>query len=353
MQTDVREQITFDFGADLYVKDRASPSSLATNVTGDLMQGMAAIRDVEMNYDGSTVIFAMRGPVDLGLNLDDEDQPTWNIWEYNFETAALRRIIVGDVTAEGGHDVAPHYLSDGRIIFSSTRQRRSNAILVDEGKPQFQAQDEDVNEAAFLLHVMDSDGTNIQQVSFNQSHDLDPTVLASGKVVFSRWDHAGPNNAVNLYRMNPDGSELELLYGRNSHDTGTNGEIIQFTQPRELEDGRIMSLVRPFTDTNGGGDIIVIDTPTYLENTQPTKDNPGMAGPAQAQATVVNVNTARRSISRRTLQLGLPDSGWHRPLVGQLEPVSADGYRGSDRAAAVAGRILSLYRREPDQSAVR
>ncbi len=297
VQTDVREQITFDFGADLYVKDRASPSSLATNVTGELMQGMAAIRDVEMNYDGSTVIFAMRGPVDLGLNLDDEDQPTWNIWEYNFETGALSRVILGDVTAEGGHDIAPHYLSDGRIIFSSTRQRRSNAILVDEGKPQFQAQDEDVNEAAFLLHIMDADGTNIQQVSFNQSHDLDPTVLSSGKVVFSRWDHAGPNDAVNLYRMNPDGSELELLYGRNSHDTGTNGEIIQFTQPRELEDGRIMSLVRPFTDTNGGGDIIVIDTPTYLENTQPTKDNPGMTGPAQAQATVVNVNTAPGEVS--------------------------------------------------------
>ena len=28
-QTDLRELITFDFGADLYVKDRASPSSIA------------------------------------------------------------------------------------------------------------------------------------------------------------------------------------------------------------------------------------------------------------------------------------------------------------------------------------
>ena len=46
IQTDVREQITFDFGADLYVKDRASPSSLARNVTGELMQGLAAVRDV-------------------------------------------------------------------------------------------------------------------------------------------------------------------------------------------------------------------------------------------------------------------------------------------------------------------
>ena len=297
IQTDVREQITFDFGADLFVKDRASPSSPAINVTGDLMQGMAAIRDVEISYDGTTVIFAMRGPVDLGLDLDDEGQPTWNIWEYNLETAILRRVVPGDVTAEGGHDVAPAYLSDGRIIFASTRQRRSNAILVDEGKPQFQAQDEDVNEAAFVLHIMNADGTNIQQVSFNQSHDLDPTVMSDGKIVFSRWDHAGPNNGVNLYRMNPDGSELELYYGQNSHDTGSNGEIIQFTQPRELEDGRIMSLVRPFSDTNGGGDLITIDTPVYLENTQPTKDNPGMTGPAQARATILDINTAPNEVS--------------------------------------------------------
>ena len=297
VQSDVREQITFDFGADLFVKDRASPSSPAINVTGAMMQGLAAIRDVEMAFDGSTVIFAMRGPVDLNLALDDENQPTWNIWEYTFATGGLRRVIVGDVTAEGGHDVAPHYLPDGRIIYSSTRQRRSKAVLVDELKPQFAAQDEDVDEDAFLLHVMDADGTNIQQVSFNQSHDMDPTVLSSGQIVFSRWDHAGGNNAVNLYRMNPDGSQLELLYGRNSHDTGTNGQIIQFTQPRELEDGQIMALIRPFTGSNGGGDIVMIDTPTYLENTQPTKDNPGMAGPAQQRATVVNVTTVPGEVS--------------------------------------------------------
>jgi hydrazine synthase alpha subunit-like protein/WD40 repeat protein len=297
VQADVRELISFNFGADLYVKDRASPSSPAINVTGDLMQGLAAVRDLEIAYDGSAVIFAMRGPVDLNLALDDDGQPTWNIWEYSFATNLLRRVIVGDVTAETGHDIAPAYLPDGRIIFTSTRQRRSNAILIDELKPQFQAQDEDLNEPAFLIHVMDPDGSNMQQISFNQSHDMDPSVLSNGQIVFSRWDHAGRNNAVNLYRMNPDGSQLELLYGQNSHDTGTNGEIIQFTMPRELEDGRMMSIVRPFTNTNGGGDIITIDTPVYLENTQPTRDNAGMVGPAQVRATVVNVTTAPGEVS--------------------------------------------------------
>ena len=56
----------------------------------------------------------------------------------------------------------------------------------------------------------------------------------------NRLQPLGPqpvNDAVNLYRMNPDGSHQELLYGQQSHDTGTNGETIQFMQPRQVEDG--------------------------------------------------------------------------------------------------------------------
>ena len=290
-QDDLREQITFDFAADLFFRDRASPSAEAVNITGDLTQGLAAVRDVEIAVDGSALVFAMRFPFDP--NLDEEDLPTWNIWKYRFEGGVLERVIAFDLTAEIGHDIMPKYLPDGRIMFSSTRQTQSQAVLLDEGgKPGFPALDEDQNEFAFNIHRMNDDGTGIQQVSYNQSHDLDPSVLANGQVVFSRWDHAGPNDAINLYRMNPDGSDLEMLYGQQSHATGAIGDIVQFMQPRELEDGRIMSLLRPFTGTEGGGAIIAIDTPQYLEITQPTAANIGiLTGPAQEDATVNDVST--------------------------------------------------------------
>src|SRR5690606_40171787 len=112
------------------------------------------------------------------------------------------------------------------------------------------------------------------------------------------WDAAGQNDSVNLYRMNPDGSGLELLYGRNSHATGTNGATVQFLAPRELEDGRILALVRPYQGTQGGGDIVMIDTPVYVENTQPNRDNPGLSGPAQVPGTVNEVSTAPATPSR-------------------------------------------------------
>lgn len=287
--TDLRDVQRFNVGTDLYLLDRASPSAVERNITFDETLGTGDVMGVEISVDGTKVLFAMRGPFDPNLN--DEDQPSWNIWEYDIPTANLRRIIASDITAEAGHDISPHYLPDGRIIFSSTRQRQAKAILLDEGKPQFDALDENRSEPAFVLHVMDENGDDLRQVSFNQSHDLDPTMLDDGRVLFSRWDRAGNTNGIHLYTMHPDGSELELLYGAESHQTGTNGDQVQFVGARETIDGDIMAIARAFDHDELGGDIVVIDTATYVENTQPVAASAGLPGPAQVSATPNQVRT--------------------------------------------------------------
>ncbi len=289
-EADARVMRAFNVDADLFLRDRASPSvperNVTQRITGDTE--LWDVKDVEGSYDGKLILFAMRGPIDV--NAQEEDLPTWGIWEYNRDTDVLRRVIASDILAAEGHDVSPHYLPDGRIVFSSTRQRTSRAVLLDESKPQFAALDEDRREPAFVLHVMNADGTNIHQISFNQSHDRDPAVLPNGQIVFSRWDHAPGNNGIALYRANPDGTGLELYYGANSHATGTNGTIVEFLQPRAQMDGRIMSILRPFAGTGFGGDIISIDAESYVENTQPTLPNRGvLAGPAQVRAVANDV----------------------------------------------------------------
>ena len=290
-QQDLRLQITFDVGANLFFRQRASVSANEVNITEREIGDMGDVRDVEISHDGSKLLFSMRGPFDP--NLDEDEQPTWNLWEYEFDTDLLRRVMPSDLTAEDGHDIMPKYLPDGRIVFASSRQLRTKALLLDESKPAFSGLDEDGNEFAFNLHVIASDGTGLEQVTFNQSHDLDPAILDNGQVVFSRWDNAGANNAINLYRMNPDGSNLELLYGKQSHFTGTNGAEVQFMQPRQTEDGRVMAVIRPFTNTEGGGELVSIDTAQYVENTQPTAPNIGILnGPAQEDATINDVSTA-------------------------------------------------------------
>lgn len=299
---DARNLRRFDIGANLYVRDRAAPAAAERNVTGELTQGLYDIRDLDSSWDGERVIFAMRGPFIEGA--DEEDQPKWAIWEYELASDTLRRVIVSDVTAALGHDIAPHYLPDGRIVFSSTRQRQTGAILVDEGKPQYPGLDEDRDEPAFVLHVMDADGGDIHQISFNQSHDLDPAVAANGQIVFTRWDNAGGVNEMSLYRANPDGTGLELLYGANSHQTGTAGATVEFLQPRPLDDGRLLALLRPFTASLAGGNLILIDTPQYVDDTQPLAADIGvLTGPAQSAASV-NSATTDGSISPNGLFAG-------------------------------------------------
>ena len=290
MQLDARRLLDFREGGDLYVRERSSPSAAEINVTGEITGGLGDVRDVEPSYDGTKVVFAMRMPLIEGA--DEEDQPTWNVWEYDVPSRTLRRVIPSDIIAEEGHDFAPHYLPDGRIVFTSTRQRQSRAILLDESKPQFAAQDEDREEPAFLLHVMDADGSDIHQISFNQSHDLDPDVLDDGRVVFSRWDNAGPQSEISLYAMRPDGSDLQLLYGAQSHMTGTDGTEVQFLDPRPMANGDLLVRAQPFTAVDFGGQLLEIDVADYVEDTQPNLANTGvLSGPAQKPATPNDVVT--------------------------------------------------------------
>jgi hypothetical protein len=277
-------------GAALFKRDRASPSAAETNITERVTgEDLYDIKDLNVSYDGTKLVFAMRGP--LQENMDEEDPPTWGIWEYDIPTDTLRRVIESDIVATEGNDVAPAYLPDGRIVFSSTRQRQSKAILLDESKPQFEAQNENRNESAFVLHVMNADGSGIKQISFNQSSDLAPSVLSSGRVLFSRWDHAPGKDGIHLYTSNPDGSDLQLYYGANSHNTGTNNQPIDFVNVREMQSGSVLALIRERSDVDFGGDLVIIDANTYVENTQPTLANAGMSGPAQTRATPNDIRT--------------------------------------------------------------
>ncbi len=109
IQPDARELLDVEFGADLFLRDRASPSAPERNITGALTAGFGDVRDVSISAAGQKLIFAMRFPIDPNLN--DDDQPTWNIWEYEIPTDTLRRIIPSDITAEAGYDLAPGLLA--------------------------------------------------------------------------------------------------------------------------------------------------------------------------------------------------------------------------------------------------
>jgi hypothetical protein len=298
---DLRIPNDFLPGAQLFIKARASVSAIEINISDRAFftetEILAAtdtaplagydVKDLSVSYDGNRLLFAMRAPEIE--DVDDDEQPSWNIWEYDLTADSLSRIIASDLGAEFGQDTSPTYLPDARIVFSSTRQQANQALLLDEGKPQYQALDENRVQIASVLHVMDADGSNIQQISFNQSHDLNPVVLSSGKIIFSRWDNVANNNSINIYQMNADGSGLEIVYGRHSHNSELTDDTLQFTQLTEQPNGELLAAIRPFVSNSWGGEYVNIDISNYIDNTMPVASQSGLNGPAQESALFDNI----------------------------------------------------------------
>jgi len=302
-QQDLREPLFFVEGGDVFIRSNSTVTAREINITAGITQGQGDVKDLQSSFDGTRLIFSLRL---FDPNPNDDDTPSWNIYQYDLAEQTLSCILDADpatpvcdgLNAEQGDDIAPAYLPDGRIVFSSNRQRLSGEMLTNEGRPRFRALDEDEDTMAMVLHVMNADGSDLTQISFNQSHDLNPQVLTHsypGEIMFTRWDHAGANNAMHLYKINPDGTDLQLLYGAHSHNTGanragSNTSTIQFSRPQEMQDGRLMVIARPFSNTFGGGDIVIIDVENYVNNDQPVTFMAGIPGRAQSSATINNIS---------------------------------------------------------------
>lgn len=308
---DVFEPAAFNPGAKLILKERATALATPVDISSaafpledypvaDFPDGpLYDVKDLSVHPGGQRLIFAMRAPEIE--DADEEDQPTWNIWEYQLETKVLRRIISADIVAEAGQDVSPRYLPDGRILFASTRQTRSKAILLDDGKPQYAAGIEgDRNEPAFVLHTMKDDGTDIQQITYNQSHDIQPGLLPDGRIFYSRWDRSGNNN-LSFYTVNPDGTNSQIYYGYNSLNQESDDD--SQSTPRlfnlnPMPDGRIAAILKP-SGALLGGDMVVIDGAGFSENDRlvPGGKAIGAAGQERISILPVNIREGEAEIS--------------------------------------------------------
>jgi len=279
-----RNPAQFNPGAQLIVKNNAFTDAPSTILTTDLFtteEGLAQaidIRDLSVSPDGQSFLVSIRAPEIE--DVDDNEQPKWNIWRYLLADKSFHPIIVSDVIAEQGDDLMASFLPDGRIIFASTRQRLSRAILLDEGKPQYTALNESGQESAFNIHVMQADGTDIKQISFNMSHDFYPLVLQDGRILYSRWDTMGGNNKINLYRMNPDGTDNQLVYGWHSHQLllDDENENIEYIKPQQLPNGEILLLLA------SGDEELYQKRPVLINIAQYTDEQQTLASETQVES---------------------------------------------------------------------
>ncbi|MCC6247551.1 MAG: hypothetical protein IT499_07315 [Rubrivivax sp.] len=273
-------------GGDLMLREKSSPSAQEHNLTARFTLGRGDASDPEVSYDGKKVVFAMRCPADNAATIDDGSGTSvpactgrWNIWEYDMTGTGLaggkfRRL----TSSASDDDVDPAYLPAGRgFVFSSDRQTKSrqNQAL---GRA-YKALDEYEREEVLNLHTMDANGGDIQQITFNQSHDRNAVVRANGDIMFSRWEHAADHNRFAIFRSKPDGTDLFVLYGALSPGNS-------FLHPRETDPngrfkGFLTSSLMSLSGTQEGGSLQFIDAANYSEYGTPANTGVPVQGGQQ------------------------------------------------------------------------
>lgn len=150
-------------------------------------------RDLDVSYDGTRIVFAMR----------QNAQDSYHIFEMNRDGSGLRQL----TRASPDTDLDPAYLPDGQIVFGSTRDIKYCGC-----NRHVQAN----------LFVMNADGSNIRQISRNTLFDSRPSVTPDGRILYDRWEYVdrayGPS--FGLWTVNPDGTQHALYYGNNAWSPG-------------------------------------------------------------------------------------------------------------------------------------
>lgn len=65
------------------------------------------------------------------------------------------------------------------------------------------------------IHRCDADGGNVEMLSCNIEHDNTPSVLPNGQILYMRWEYVDRSQVEfhHLWTMNPDGTNQEIYYG--------------------------------------------------------------------------------------------------------------------------------------------
>lgn len=181
-----------------------------------------------LSYDARKVLFAWcRHYPHLAAEankLDKSNVPDdafFHLFEMNLDGTGLRQLTRGKYD-----DFDGRYLSDGRIVFLSTRRGQSlqagrasaartlaRADLPDSyvrcgGGPERPV-------AVYTLHTMEADGSELIAISPFEMFEWTPEIGQDGSILYSRWDYIDRDNMpyMGLWAINPDGSNARLVYG--------------------------------------------------------------------------------------------------------------------------------------------
>ena len=151
------------------------------------------VGDLNLHWDGDRLLFSM-----------PTKKSVWQVWELG---------LGGGEPALVTHDEQPDvqnfdgcYLPDGRVIYCSTAPFQGVPCVTGSDKVS-------------LLYLLDRETGHVRQLTFDQDHSWDPTVMPNGRVVYTRWEYSDSPHYFTriLFQMNPDGTNQAEFYGSNSY----------------------------------------------------------------------------------------------------------------------------------------
>jgi formylglycine-generating enzyme required for sulfatase activity len=189
------------------------------------------VGDVDLHFHADRMLFSSIGT-----------HGRWQIFEIRADSTGLRQVTPGHEPDVDNYD--PCYLPDGRILFCSTR--------CFQGVPCVGGGNTVAN-----LCLMDADGSRTRQVCFDQDHDWCPTVLPSGRVLYSRWEYSDSPHYFTrlLFQMNPDGTGQAEYYGSNSMWPNS----IFYARPLPGHTTKIVAVISGHHGVPRMGELVVFD----------------------------------------------------------------------------------------------
>ena len=143
------------------------------------------IRDPQVSYDGSKILFSYR----------KGGTENYLLYEINTDGTGLKQLTTGNYD-----DFEPTYLPSGEIVFVSTRCRRwVNCWLTQVA----------------IMHRCDADGRNIRPISSNNEQDNTPWPMPDGRILYTRWEYVDRSQVDyhHLWVANPDGTSQMNYFG--------------------------------------------------------------------------------------------------------------------------------------------
>ncbi|MEE8451934.1 MAG: SUMF1/EgtB/PvdO family nonheme iron enzyme [Thermoguttaceae bacterium] len=189
------------------------------------------VSDVDVHFDGDRLLLSMM-----------DANSRWQVWEVGTDGSGLRQITPSDPSDVDSYDAC--YLPDGRIIYTST------ACMI--GVPCVYGNSHVTN-----TYLMDADGKNIRQLTFDQEHNWSPCVMNNGRILYQRWEYADlpHSNSRMLFSMNPDGTSQFAYYGSNSLWPNS----IFYARPIPNSPSKVVGIITGHHGVARQGEMIVFD----------------------------------------------------------------------------------------------